>query len=149
MTKIASQGHLSIRRMRQELSLSLQSPHRRSGRIDRCDVEDFQRFEEEVPRGCLVCMFASEKSSATFARSSEKRRRITRRITKNRFVRKKQLSNYSNAQVADRFILCCSDPIYTSSRPAERTLFQEVVPRNVSNSCTVPGNVVFVSRSRG
>ena len=40
------------------------------------DVEDFQRFEEEVPRGCLVYMFASEKSSANFARSSENRRRI-------------------------------------------------------------------------
>ncbi len=31
------------------------------------DVEDFQRFEEEVPRSCLVCMFASEKSFANFA----------------------------------------------------------------------------------
>ena len=38
---------------------------------------------------------------------------------------------------------------YTSSRPAERTFFQEVVPRKVSNSRVVPGNVVFVSRSRG
>ena len=38
---------------------------------------------------------------------------------------------------------------YTSSRPAERTFFQEVLLRKVSNSRMVPGNVVFVFRSRG
>jgi len=38
---------------------------------------------------------------------------------------------------------------YTSSRPTERTFFQELVPRKISNSFMVPGNVVFVSRSRG
>ena len=38
---------------------------------------------------------------------------------------------------------------YTSSRPARRTFFQEVLLRKVPNSLTVPGNVVVVSRSRG
>jgi hypothetical protein len=38
---------------------------------------------------------------------------------------------------------------YTSKRPAERTFFQVVVPRKISNSFMVPGNVVFVSLRRG
>ena len=38
---------------------------------------------------------------------------------------------------------------YTSSRAVERTFFQEVLLRKVSNSRVVPGNVVVVSRSKG
>jgi hypothetical protein len=38
---------------------------------------------------------------------------------------------------------------YTSSRPAARTFFQELLWRNVSNSRVLPGNVVFDSRRRG
>jgi hypothetical protein len=71
------------------------------------------------------------------------------RITKNRFDRKKQLSSHSNAKVAEGFSFCCSDPVYTSSRPAERTFFQEVLFRKDSNSRVVPGNAGFDSRSRG
>ena len=38
---------------------------------------------------------------------------------------------------------------YTSSSPAARTFFQELLWRKVSNSRVVPGNVVLDSRSRG
>jgi hypothetical protein len=38
---------------------------------------------------------------------------------------------------------------YTSSSPALRIFFHEIVPRKVSNSFAVPGNVVFTSRRMG
>ena len=102
---------------------------------------------------CLAVVLSESSPRTSLLQTLHEHLRIDeeslKRITKNRFDQKKQLSSQSNAKVADGFMFCCSGLIYTSSRPAERTFFQEALLRKVSNSRVVPGNVVFVSLNRG
>lgn len=77
-------------------------------------VDAMQRILRGLKKKCLAIVSSECSPRRNLPQTLQDDLRIDEewlsRITENRFVRKKQLS-YSNEKVADRLILCCSDPI--------------------------------------